>query len=129
VAVQYIFAGLQPHGGGLRAGSFSLRSPAAKTMRLRDYAFIPGLRISGTLRITTDSPEGHIRVRGPHGLSGELDLAGKGGARGRLGGKRVRYRPARGSASAASASRSLRSDGPSTPPLPRWYAGRHRPLG
>jgi pimeloyl-ACP methyl ester carboxylesterase len=129
VAIQYVFSGLELHGGGLRAGSFSLRSPAAKTMRLRDYAFVPGLRISGRLRITTDSPEGHIRVRGPKGLSGELDLDGNGGARGRLGGKRVSYRPAKGSATAASGSRSLRVDGPSTPRLPHRFVRWHRPLG
>jgi pimeloyl-ACP methyl ester carboxylesterase len=120
VAIQYVLAGLDPRGGGLRAGSFAL---TGSRERLRDYAFVPGVRLSGTLSITTDSPKGRITLSGPKGTSGVLELDGHGGARGRLGGKRVRYRAGSG-ASAASGARSLRVDGPSTPQLPgrlaRW---------
>jgi pimeloyl-ACP methyl ester carboxylesterase len=115
VALQFAIAGVAPRGGGLRSGRFSL-SADGKSVRLRDYAFVPGVRITGTLRILSSSPRGHVTVRGPNGTSGELDLDSRGGARGRLGGKRVRYRAPRGSSAAAA---SLRDGGRAIPRLPR----------
>jgi pimeloyl-ACP methyl ester carboxylesterase len=115
VALQFALAGIAPRGGGLRSGRFSL-SADGESVRLRDYAFAPGLRISGTLRLLSAAPRGHVKVRGPNGTSGELDLDSRGGARGRLGGKRVRYRAPRGSSAAAA---SLRGGGRAVPRLPR----------
>jgi hypothetical protein len=115
VALQFAIAGVAPRGGGLRSGRFSL-SADGESVRLRDYAFVPGVRITGTLRILSSSPRGRVKVRGPNGTSGELDLDARGGARGRLGGKRVRYRAPRGSSAAAA---SLRGGAPAIPRLPR----------
>jgi pimeloyl-ACP methyl ester carboxylesterase len=115
VALQFAIAGIAPRGGGLRSGRFSL-SADGESVRLRDYAFVPGVRITGTLRILSSSPRGHVTVRGPSGTSGELDLDSRGDARGRLGGKRVRYRAPRGSSAAAA---SLRDGARAIPRLPR----------
>jgi pimeloyl-ACP methyl ester carboxylesterase len=125
-AIQFALAGIDARGGGLRSGSFGLDG---EVLRLRDYAFVPGIRLTGSVRITTRSPRGHVRVRGPNGTSGELDLDSRGGARGRIGGKRVRYRAPRSrSAAASSGARSLRVAGRSTPRLPRALLRARRPL-
>jgi pimeloyl-ACP methyl ester carboxylesterase len=114
VALQFAIAGIAPRGGGLRSGRFSL-SRDGESVRLRDYAFVPGLRLTGTLRLLSSSPSGHVKVSGPNGTSGELALNSRGDARGRLGGKRVRYRaPRSGSAAAAT----LRGGGRAIPRLP-----------
>jgi pimeloyl-ACP methyl ester carboxylesterase len=125
VAVQYLIGGIAPRGGGLRAGSFRLTGSGGEKLRLRGYSFVRGVRISGTVRITTTSPKGTVTVRGPNGTSGTLVLDGRGGARGRLGGKRVRYRAPRGSAGAAAGGRSLRVSGRSVPRLPLALAHWH----
>ena len=125
VAVQYAFAGIEPRGGGLRAGHFALAG-RGDAVRLHGYAFVPGVRVTGTLDITGLFPSGTVRLQGPRGTSGKLVLDARGGARGRLGGRRVRYRGTRGLASAAAAgARSLRVDGPSTPLLLPRLVARH----
>ena len=48
-ALQTLFAGLQVRGGGLRGGSFSAQASFEGRLRLRRYAFVPGLRVSGSL--------------------------------------------------------------------------------
>ncbi len=119
----YALAGLAPRGGGLRAGRFALGGDG-DTISLHDYAYVPGVRITGTLSIGGIFPRGDVRVRGP-GIGGTLALSSRGGARGRLGGRRVRYRgPGGMSAAAATGGGSLRVDGPSTPQLARLAARR-----
>ncbi len=108
----HYYAGLPERGGGLRGGSFSGGETA---LRLRRYAFVPGLRVSGRLRLTrTGVPVGRLRVDGPRGTSGSLRLLSNRGAEGRLGGRRVSYRPGR----RASAAR-LRAQPPLTAALAR----------
>jgi pimeloyl-ACP methyl ester carboxylesterase len=124
VALQFAIAGIAPRGGGLRSGRFSL-SPDGESVRLRDYAFVPGLRITGTLRLLSSSPSGHVKVSGPNGTSGELDLNSRGDARGRLGGKRVRYRAPRSRSAAAA---TLRGGGRAIPRLPRALLRARRAL-
>jgi pimeloyl-ACP methyl ester carboxylesterase len=114
IALQYALSGLAPRGGGLRAGRFSL-STDGESVRLRDYAFVPGVRLTGTVRILSPSPRGHVTVKGPNGTSGELDLNSRGDAHGRLGRKPVRYRAPRGRSAAAA---SLRAGRPAIPQLP-----------
>jgi hypothetical protein len=99
--IQLETEGLAPRGGGLRAGSFRFFNDDAN-IRFRRYAYVPGLRISGTLRATDSDIIGRLTVTGPRGTSGSVELTRGGGATGRLGGRPFRYRPG-SSASAASA--------------------------
>ena len=114
VALQFAISGIAPRGGGLRSGRFRLGADG-ETVRLRDYAFVPGVRLTGSVRILSRSPRGHVRVRGRRGVSGELDLNSRGDARGSLGGRRVHYRAPRGRSAAAAA---LRGGGRAIPQLP-----------
>jgi pimeloyl-ACP methyl ester carboxylesterase len=99
-ALQALFAGLAPRGGGLRAGRYTAGAQLSD-IRLHGYAYLPGLRVTGTIKTGTTEPSGLLRVSGKRGLSGSLRLDGRGGASGRLGGHAVRYRAgARGSAAA-----------------------------
>jgi pimeloyl-ACP methyl ester carboxylesterase len=90
------YAGLSTRGGGLRGGSFAATDTS---LRLRRYAYMPGLRLSGRLRLG-DAGElsGRVRVDGPRGASGSLRLYADGGAAGRLGGRAVSYKRKRASA-------------------------------
>jgi pimeloyl-ACP methyl ester carboxylesterase len=119
-ALQTLFAGLQSRGGGLHGGRFTAQPSLDGRMRLRSYAYVPGLRISGTLDATEGALSGTVRVTGA--ANGTLTLDRRGGAAGVLGGRRVRYRAPRGASAAA-----LREDGAS---LLRSVEGpaRRRPI-
>jgi pimeloyl-ACP methyl ester carboxylesterase len=120
-ALQALYAGVNVRGGGLRGGSYSAAAALEGDVRLRRYAYVPGLRVSGTLQTSTGRITGALRVEGK-GVSGRLTLDRRGGARGVLGGKSVRYVPRR---SAAGASAALRTGAARTPLL---LDGRHRRL-
>ena len=96
-------AGLPDRGGGLRGGSFSGTDTG---LRLRRYVFVPRLRVSGRLHVNRRGLlVGRVRATGVHGASGELVLDGRGGAAGRLGGRRVRFSAAGAEARAAAVRR------------------------
>jgi pimeloyl-ACP methyl ester carboxylesterase len=111
-AVQLVAAGLEPRGGGLRGGSFAWADTAADTppLRLRRFAYAPGLRVTGTVR-RAGAGRGTLEVRG-RGVSGRLLLDGRGGASGVLGGRAVRYVERRGARAAAAGDAGRRADGP-----------------
>jgi len=90
-ALQLLFAGLDVRGGGLHGGSFSGQSALDGALRLRDYAYVPGLRVTGTLRVSEGTLAGTVRVSGK--AHGTLKLDRRGGATGVLGGRHVRYQP------------------------------------
>ncbi len=83
------FSGLPMRGGGLRGGSFSAGD---NDLRLRRYAYAPGVRLTGRLRLSDSAtPYGRVRVDGPRGASGALRLYADGSVSGRLGGRAVSY--------------------------------------
>jgi hypothetical protein len=98
--LEAVYSGWQPRGGGLRGGSFSATDAFQGTLTLRDYSYVPGVRVSG--RVTVDGPSvtGTVTVRGRYG--GTLVLRGTRAASGTLGGRRVAVSP-RSGASAAGA--------------------------
>jgi hypothetical protein len=63
-ALQTLFAGLQVRGGGLRGGSFSAQASFEGRLRLRGYAFVPGLRVSGSLASSSGAISGTVHVSG-----------------------------------------------------------------
>lgn len=71
-------SGLRPRGGGLRAGWFS-RATDGSAVRLKSYAFVPGVRLSGILRSDRSS---RLRVTGTYRGTVRLELSGR--VRGRL---------------------------------------------
>lgn len=103
-ALQLLFAGLEVRGGGLHGGRFAGDSSLEGRLRLHGYAYVPGLRISGTLRANEDVLTGTVRVSGI--ANGMLRLDTRGGATGVLGGRRVSYKPGRRAVASA-----LRIDG------------------
>jgi pimeloyl-ACP methyl ester carboxylesterase len=105
-ALQLLFAGLDVRGGGLHGGRFSGQSALDGALRLRRYAYLPGLRITGTLHVSEGTLAGTVRVSGK--ANGTLTLDRRGGATGVLGGRHVRYQPRRRARAAA-----LRVDGTS----------------
>jgi pimeloyl-ACP methyl ester carboxylesterase len=121
-ALQSLFAGLEVRGGGLHGGRFAGDSSLEGRLQLNRYAYVPGLRVTGTLRANETFLAGTVRISGI--AHGTLKLATRGGATGVLGGRRVSYRPGRG----AAASAALRAGGGSLlqsifgparrPPLP-----------
>jgi pimeloyl-ACP methyl ester carboxylesterase len=117
-ALQALFAGVQVNGGGLRGGSFSGQASFDGRLRLRGYAFVPGLRVTGSLSTTDGAISGTVRVTGI--AHGTLRISRRGSVTGVLGGRRVRYRPTRRAAAAT-----LR-DGGSL--WPRTLAPRRRPV-
>jgi pimeloyl-ACP methyl ester carboxylesterase len=101
-------ANLPLRGGGLHGGRFALLDDAAGTLRLRRYAFVPGVRLTGDLRAADVDIVGRLSVQGPRGASGFLQLAAGGRVTGRLGGRAVRYRGSSSAATAASQRGGLR---------------------
>jgi pimeloyl-ACP methyl ester carboxylesterase len=93
-------AQLPARGGGLRGGRFRLFD-AGSAVRLTRYAFVPGVRVSGTLRAGDNDITGRLSVTGPKGVNGVVRLMDNGGATGRLGGRAFTYRPRRGGSGAA----------------------------
>ncbi len=116
-AVQLVWAGLGPRGGGLRGGSFGsgIGRGGGALLVLRRFAYVPGLRVTGDVR-RAGRGRGTLEVRG-RGVSGRLELDGRGGAAGVLGGRAVRFREPRRSARAAVARAGHRADAPG-PALP-----------
>jgi pimeloyl-ACP methyl ester carboxylesterase len=95
-------AGLPLRGGGLRGGHFRVFD-AGSAVHLTRYAFVPGIRITGTLRAGDNSITGRVVVQGPRGANGFVRLTRNGGATGRLDGRPFTYRGPTTTASAASA--------------------------
>jgi pimeloyl-ACP methyl ester carboxylesterase len=104
--LQALYAGLEVRGGGLHGGYYTAGSAIEGHIRLHHYAYVPGLRVTGAVRVTEGELTGTLQVSGrAHGV---LKLDHRGGATGVLGGRHVRFRPKhRASASA------LRVDGAS----------------
>ena len=114
-AGQFEGAGLPLRGGGLRGGRFRLFD-SGSAVRLTRYSFVPGVRISGTLRAGNNGISGRVTVEGTRtNANGFVQLAQNGGATGRLGGRPFTYRGPTASASAASA---VGADGRRTGALP-----------
>jgi pimeloyl-ACP methyl ester carboxylesterase len=113
-ALQTLYAGFtKVQGGGLRAGRFSASSNGAR-LRLRGYALVPGVRVSGSLKTGAEGDDaGTVTVDGPGQVDGHLRVTGKGIVTGRLGGRAVRYDPGRSRKAGAGAGR-----GPLTVALP-----------
>jgi pimeloyl-ACP methyl ester carboxylesterase len=102
-ALQELFSGLAVRGGGLRGGSFAGESSFEGRLRLHRYAYVPGLRVSGTLTSSEGTLSGTVRVSGV--AHGTLKIDRRGRVTGVLGGRNVSYRPKRrGAASVAPAS-------------------------
>jgi pimeloyl-ACP methyl ester carboxylesterase len=91
---------LPQRGGGLRAGRFRVFDQGS-AIRLTGYSFVPGLRLTGTVRAGNNGNTGRLRVDGPKGASGVVQLT-RTGATGRLGGRPFTFR-APGARSAAGA--------------------------
>jgi hypothetical protein len=104
--LQALYAGLEVRGGGLHGGRYTAGSAIEGRIRLHRYAYVPGLRVSGTLKVNEGELTGTVRVTGR--AHGTLKLDHRGGATGVLGGRHVRYRPKRGASASA-----LRTDGAS----------------
>jgi pimeloyl-ACP methyl ester carboxylesterase len=104
--LQALYAGLEVRGGGLHGGYYDAGSAIEGRIRLHHYAYVPGLRVTGTLRVNQGEMTGTVRVTGR--AHGTLKLDHRGGATGVLGGRRVRYRPAHAAQASA-----LRTDGAS----------------
>jgi pimeloyl-ACP methyl ester carboxylesterase len=117
-ALQTLFAGLDVRGGGLRGGSFAGQASFEGRLRLRRYAFVPGLRVSGSLSTSEGTISGTVHVSGT--AHGTLRISRRGSVTGTLGGRHVSYKPRRSAAAAT-----LRDGGAL---WPRTFAPRRRPL-
>jgi pimeloyl-ACP methyl ester carboxylesterase len=116
-AAQLQDGGLALRGGGLRGGRFSF-SEDTGNLRLRRYRFVPGLRVTGTVRADEADLVGRLSVQGPRGTSGFVRLT-RTGATGRLGGRNVRFRSGGGaSIAAAAAGRRAGGRGSALPVVP-----------
>jgi pimeloyl-ACP methyl ester carboxylesterase len=104
--LQTLYAGLESRGGGLHGGYYTGGSAIEGRIRLHRYAYVPGLRVSGTVHVVEGELTGTLRVSGR--AHGTLKLDHRGGAAGVLGGRQVRYRATRAAQAAA-----LRTDGAS----------------
>jgi hypothetical protein len=89
-SAQYEDASLPLRGGGLRGGSFRIFDQGA-AVRLRNYSFVPGVRVTGTVRAGDTTTTAGSSWRG-QGRNGIVQLTRDGGATGRLGGRPFRYR-------------------------------------
>jgi hypothetical protein len=77
-------------GGGLRGGRYL--SKGSGTLFLRGVEFVPGVRVSGTIRSFQESGQkGRLRITGRATPNGRLTIRGS-RVRGRLGKRRVRAR-------------------------------------
>jgi pimeloyl-ACP methyl ester carboxylesterase len=131
-ALQAVLSGLSARGGGLHGGRYNAGSGLDGRLRLRRYAYLSGLRVTGRVDDETGQPVGTVRVDGPRGTSGVLRLDERGGATGRLGGRAVRFRGDATRAVAAASAGSLHSrrlDGPSLALPPRPAGALRRPRG
>jgi pimeloyl-ACP methyl ester carboxylesterase len=94
-------AQLPLRGGGLRGGDFRILE-GGTAVRLSRYAFVPGLRVGGTLRAGATDISGRLTVQGPRGTSGFVRLT-RTGATGRLGGRPFTFRAPRATTGGAAA--------------------------
>ncbi|MEP6952746.1 MAG: alpha/beta fold hydrolase [Solirubrobacteraceae bacterium] len=102
-ALETLFSGLSVRGGGLYGGRFTGEAALDGAIALRGYAYVPGVRLTGSLKASSAGQlRGTVSVTGTQ--AGRLTLDGRGGARGRLGGRAVRYGQA-GASAATSATR------------------------
>lgn len=86
-------------GGGLRGGAFEAElQRRGATITLDRIVWIPGVRVSGELKLPRASREltGKLRVSGSQAAAGRLELERDGSISGKLGGKRVRVGGTRG---------------------------------
>jgi pimeloyl-ACP methyl ester carboxylesterase len=99
---------LDLHGGGLRGGHWSLNlNKRDPVLRLSRVEYLPGVRVTGVVRkFGTRRERSVLRLFGPRTPDGVLRFSPK-RITGRLGGKPVRVRLERDSASAASARSTL----------------------
>jgi pimeloyl-ACP methyl ester carboxylesterase len=81
------------HGGGLRGGRWALTlGKRSAFLRLDDVEYMPGIRLSGTIRgLGSRKERSVLRLSGPHTPHGVLRIGGK-WIEGRLDGKHVRSR-------------------------------------
>ncbi len=100
-ALEAVFAGLEPRGGGLRGGRFSATDAVEGTATLHDYEYVPGVRLSGRVRLAFRRVTGTVRIDGP--VRGQLRIDTRNGASGTLDGRPVRYRRERAGAAGAAA--------------------------
>jgi pimeloyl-ACP methyl ester carboxylesterase len=99
------FSARRVRGGGLRGGRYELGLRAG-VLRLRGVRFVSNLAIGGSLRrFTARNQRGTLRVRGPRGARGVLRVRGS-RIVGRLGGRRIVLRLARGAAAQSAGVRS-----------------------
>jgi len=80
-------AGNPRRAGGLRGGYVT--APNLSSQRLRNYEYVPGVRISGTVRSNATS---RLTIRGPSAARGRLAVTRSGSVSGTLDGRRVRTR-------------------------------------
>jgi pimeloyl-ACP methyl ester carboxylesterase len=99
-ALQELFSGLAIRGGGLRGGTFNGQSSFDGRLRLHDYAYVPGLRVSGSLTSSEGTLSGTVQVTGT--AHGRLKIDRRGRVTGVLGGRAVSYRPSRRAGSSSS---------------------------
>jgi pimeloyl-ACP methyl ester carboxylesterase len=119
-ALQTLYAGFSPvQGGGLRRGWFTAAAGADR-IRLHRYSYLPGLSVSGEIRLTGTTVVGTLRIAGPGHLDGRLRLHGHGVVSGVLGGRRVRYERRRGRSAVAVDAAAGRE--PARPALPSLSA-------
>ncbi len=93
-ALEAVYAGWSPSGGGLRGGSFSADDGFVGRLDLHGYSFLPGLRLTGRLIENGPKVRGRVSVAGKY--AGYVQLASDGSATGRLGGRNFSYRPLAG---------------------------------
>lgn len=113
-----LYGGFSPRGGGLHGGRFEETSTFDGTLVLDRYAYLLGLRLTGTVHTTDGRARGgSVHVQGL-GLDGTLSFGARGSVVGVLGGQRVSYVPR-----SARASTATRVGAPS---IPHW-TGRAPP--
>ena len=88
-ALEAVYGGFAPRGGGLRGGSFESTDAFNGQMTLRDYSYVPGVRVSGTLTVDGASVRGRVTVAGR--VAGSLDVRSTTSASGMLDGRRVGF--------------------------------------
>ena len=84
--------------GGLRGGWISLGDAGLTFHRM---VYVPGVAVSGRIVLERDGFTARLRVGGPAAARGTLRISDAGVITGRLGGRRVRLRPAQLTASVA----------------------------
>jgi pimeloyl-ACP methyl ester carboxylesterase len=76
--------------GGLRGG---WGRADGSSLSLHGFSFVPGVKLTGRLRLNTKGLRGTLKVTAPHHLGGSLQTLAHGVLAGTLGGRHVRDRP------------------------------------